>query len=267
MTSTQLGARPTTHHLSLLHVGGPTTVLRLGGLTVVTDPTFDQPGSYPLAGGRELTKLTPPAVPLASLGDVDVALVSHDQHPDNLDSSGRALLADVPLVLSTPEAAGRLDGVTGLAPWQQLTVPRPDGDDLHVVAVPARHGPEGCEAYTGTVTGFVLHGPGLPVVYVSGDNADVALVRQVADRLGPVDVAVLHLGAARTAVADADLTLGAQQAVAAARLLEPALIVPVHSEGWAHFSQGLDDVTTAFETAGLAGRLRVPTPGTPVMLP
>jgi hypothetical protein len=85
--------------------------------------------------------------------------------------------------------------------------------------------------------------------------------------LGPVDVAVLHDGAARTALLDADLTLGAQQAVEAARLLEPALDEPVHCEGWAHFSQGLDDVTRAFEAAGLAERLRVPVPGTPLELP
>ena len=90
---------------TLLHVGGPTTVLRLGGLTIVTDPTFDPPGDYPLPGGRRLTKLTPPAVPRSSIGPIDVALVSHDQHPDNLDTSGRALLADAPLVLSTPAAA------------------------------------------------------------------------------------------------------------------------------------------------------------------
>jgi len=258
---------PSPASLTLLHVGGPTTVLRLGGLTIVTDPTFDDPGAYPLPGGRHLTKLTAPAVPQSSLGHLDVALVSHDQHPDNLDRSGRALLTHVPSVLSTVEAAGRLPGVIGLEPWQEHRVTRPDGSELVVTAVPARHGPEGCEPYTGTVVGFVLRGDGVPRTYVSGDNADVQLVAQVAERLGPVDVAILHAGAARTALLDADLTLGAQQAVEAARLLDPALVVPVHSEGWAHFSQGLHDVTAAFAAAGLAERLRVPTPGTPLELP
>lgn len=267
MTTSHLGTRPSTESLSLLHVGGPTTLLRLGGLTIITDPTFDEPGAYPLPGGRVLTKLTPPSVPVTSLDRIDIALVSHDQHPDNLDTSGRALLADVPMVLSTPEAADRLVGVTGLAPWQQVTLPRPDGRQLEIIGVPARHGPQGCEPYTGTVTGFVLRGPGLPVVYVSGDNADVAHVGEVVDRLGPIEVAVLHLGAARTALLDADLTLGAPQAVEAARLLQDAVVVPVHSEGWAHFSQGLDNVNAAFDAAGLMHRLRVPTPGTPLTLP
>jgi CspA family cold shock protein len=39
--------------------------------------------------------------------------------------------------------------------------------------VPALHGPEGSEHLVGEVTGFVLAGPGLPTVYVSGDNASL----------------------------------------------------------------------------------------------
>jgi L-ascorbate metabolism protein UlaG (beta-lactamase superfamily) len=253
--------------MTLLHVGGPTTVLRLGGLTIVTDPTFDGPGAYPLPGGRQLTKLGHPAVPLDQVGHLDVALVSHDQHADNLDTSGRALLAGIPAVLSTPEAAARIEGVRGLEPWEEHRIVAPDGGELVVVAVPARHGPPGCESYTGTVTGFVLSGYGLPRVYVSGDNAAVELVAEIVNRLGGVDVAVLHVGAARTAVVDADLTLGADAAVEAARLLDPAVVVPVHAEGWAHFSQGLDQVSAAFDAAGLGARLRVPTPGAALTLP
>lgn len=267
MTHTGSPASAPTRTMTLTHVGGPTTLLHLGGLTIVTDPTFDGPGAYPLPGGRQLTKLGHPAVPLAQVGRVDLALVSHDQHPDNLDTSGRALLSDVPTVLSTPEAATRIQGVTGLEPWQEHRVTRPDGGELVVVAVPARHGPAGCESYTGTVTGFALSGDGLPRVYVSGDNAAVSLVAEIVERLGGVDVAVLHLGAARTAVADADLTLGAEAAVEAARLLDPAVVVPVHADGWAHFSQGLDQVSAAFDARGLGPRLRVPTPGEPLSLP
>ena len=253
--------------LAVTLTGGPTALLELGGLRLLVDPTFDPPGDYPLGGGRVLTKTAPAALTAADVGPVDAVLLSHDQHPDNLDTSGRGLLADVPTVLSTPEAATRIQGVTGLEPWQEHRVTRPDGGELVVVAVPARHGPAGCESYTGTVTGFALSGDGLPRVYVSGDNAAVSLVAEIVERLGGVDVAVLHLGAARTAVADADLTLGAEAAVEAARLLDPAVVVPVHADGWAHFSQGLDQVSAAFDASGLGPRLRVPTPGEPLSLP
>lgn len=73
--------------LEMVHVGGPTVVLRLGGLKILSDPTFDLPGEYPV-GSRSLTKLSGPAIPAAALGPYDVVLLSHDQHPDNLDPPG-----------------------------------------------------------------------------------------------------------------------------------------------------------------------------------
>jgi hypothetical protein len=66
-------------------VGGPTVVLDLGGLRIVSDPTFDVPGPH-----AYLTKTVGPAVADDQLGPVDLVLISHDNHPDNLDDRGRA---------------------------------------------------------------------------------------------------------------------------------------------------------------------------------
>jgi len=252
---------------TLLHVGGPALLLRLGGLTIVSDPGFDAPRDYPRPGGGTSTRLRGPAVAPDALGPLDVALVSHDQHVDNLDLSGRALLPGVPHVLTTRAGAERLapevPGVVGLAPWQSVDVPRPDGGTLRVTGVPARHGPRGAERVLGDVTGFVLDGAGLPRVYLSGDNAAPELVADVPDRLGPVDVAIVHAGAARVpAILDgAALTLDGAGVAEVARLLRPRLVVPVHAEGWAHFSESVADVERALADAGLAGLLRAPTPG------
>ena len=253
--------------LTLTHVGGPTTLIELGGLRLLVDPTFDPPGEYRAPSGAVLRRTRPAALSVAEVGPVDVVLLSHDQHADNLDASGRALLARVPLAVSTPEAAERLEPVQGLAPWQRVVVERPDGGALVVTAVPARHGPEGCEPRTGTVTGFVLSGAGLPTVYVSGDNAAVEHVEAVAGRAGPVDVALLFAGAARTPSIDAPLTLTAADAVAAAGLLGDAVVVPVHADSWAHFSEDVDDVVRAFDAAGLSERLLVLSAGTPTPVP
>lgn len=245
--------------MEITHLGGPTALLRLGGVTLLTDPTFDPPGEYPLPG-RVMIKFTGPALQPDDLGAVDAVLLSHDQHWDNLDRAGRAYLPSVSLVLSTPAAAGRLSGVTGLEPWSSVEI-----GSLKVTAVPALHGPVGAEPLLGEVTGFVLSGPGQPTIYVSGDNASVEHVAAIADRLGPFGIAVLFCGAARAPqLIDGPLTLTASNAVAAARLLDPAAIVPVHAEGWAHFSETLDDLAQAFDTAALADRLHVPTPGKPI---
>ncbi len=69
----------TKHECAAMVVGGPTTVLDLGGLRVVSDPTFDAPGPY-----GYLTKTAGPAVTDDQLGPVDLVLVSHDNHADNL---------------------------------------------------------------------------------------------------------------------------------------------------------------------------------------
>ncbi|TDD12388.1 MBL fold metallo-hydrolase, partial [Kribbella turkmenica] len=205
--------------MKITHIGGPTALLSLGGLSILTDPAFDEPQEYVLPSGGVMSKLIGPAVPVADLGPVDVVLLSHDEHKDNLDDAGRALLPSVPVVLSTPGAATRIPGVRGLANWESVALDRPDGGTLTVTGVPALHGPDGAEAVLGVVTGFVLTADDLPTVYVSGDNASVDLVKQIADRFAPVDVAVLFAGAARATLMDgAPLTLTSEAAAEAAHL-------------------------------------------------
>jgi L-ascorbate metabolism protein UlaG (beta-lactamase superfamily) len=153
--------------------------------------------------------------------------------------------------------------VRGMAPWQHTDLPRAGREPLRVTAVPARHGPEGCEPVSGEVTGFVLTAPDLPTVYVSGDNAWLGAVEQVASRFGPVDIAVLFAGAARVAgrFDGALLTLDSALSAEAARVLGARFVVPVHYAGWSHFTEGGPDLRAAFDRAGLADRLVLLAPG------
>ncbi|MFE1915416.1 MBL fold metallo-hydrolase [Streptomyces anandii] len=249
------------------YLGGPTAVLELAGLRLLTDPTFDAPGAYPI-GSRELVKTAGPALPPTEVGAVDAVLLSHDQHPDNLDRSGRTYLERAPLALSTPAAASRLGGpVRALTPWQRAELPLPGGGALRVTAVPALHGPPGSEPLVGEVTGFVLSGDGLPRIYVSGDNASLGLVREIAGREGPFDIALLFAGAARTPlVPDAPLTLTSEQAAEAAGILGARHVVPLHFEHWAHFTEDGTSLAKAFAGAALTDRLHLLSPGASVSL-
>ena len=253
--------------ISVTPIGGPTALLEIGGLRLLTDPTFDEPGEYPI-GQRSLVKTQPPAWSVEQVGRVDAVLLSHDQHPDNLDAAGRQFLATVPLVLTTGSAAERLGGTAvALAAWEHTDLARPGGGQLRVTAVPARHGPPGCEPLTGEVTGFVLTGTGLPTVYVSGDNAALELVSAIADRFAPIDVALLFAGGARTALlGDAYLTLSSEMAAEAAAILSGAQVIPVHTDGWAHFSAPGNTLPAAFQRAGLSDALRMTPPGVTVRL-
>jgi L-ascorbate metabolism protein UlaG (beta-lactamase superfamily) len=245
-------------------LGGPTTVLDLGGLRLVLDPTFDDPGPH-----GYLTKTAGPAATEEDLGPVDVVLVSHAAHADNLDGRGRAFALAAPLVLTCPTAAAELGPrAVGLRPWTSHAV-----GDVTVTAVPAVHGPQdaprdengdvNCE-----VTGFVLAGPDLPTVYVSGDNASIRAVAEVARRFPRVDAAVLFAGAARVPqkFGGRPLTLDAARAAAAAAVLDAPVVVPAHYDGWAHFSETGADLADAFAQAGYAAVLRLTDHGTWVPL-
>ena len=49
--------------MSVRVIGGPTAVLEIGGLRLVTDPTFDEPRDYPLGAGHALSKTAWPGYP------------------------------------------------------------------------------------------------------------------------------------------------------------------------------------------------------------
>ncbi|MGW5350590.1 MBL fold metallo-hydrolase [Streptomyces sp. NPDC004031] len=258
-------SQPTAGQFPVRTFGGPTAAFEYGGLRFLTDPTFDGPGEYGRPGRPLLTKTAPAAGTPADLGPLDVVLLSHDEHADNLDDSGRALLADVPLTLTTPGGGERLGGslgerVRGLADWETVELKRPSGGTVTVTAVPAVHGPgprEQVEPSTGQVVGFVLTGEGLPTVYVSGDNASLDAVREIAARFAPVDTAVLFAGAPRfPALFDgAPLVLDSAQAAEATRILAARRVVPVHHDSWAHFTEGREDLLAAFTAADLTDRL------------
>jgi L-ascorbate metabolism protein UlaG (beta-lactamase superfamily) len=162
---------------------------------------------------------------------------------------------------------------TGLAPWTSHTVPRPDGGELTVLAVPAVHGPEDGERdaegnINCEVTGFVLSGPGLPTVHISGDNASIRTVAEISRRVPGIDAVVLHAGAARVPArfGGRALTLDGVRAAAAAAILGAPIVIPAHYDGWTHFSEGLDAVEHAFDDAGLSSLLRVTEHGSWVAL-
>jgi L-ascorbate metabolism protein UlaG (beta-lactamase superfamily) len=251
---------PKSPTLSAVLVGGPTAMLEYAGLRWLTDPTFSPPGEY--EGG--LVKTSGPAITIDELGTIDVVLVSHDHHADNLDPAGRGLLAHAGRVFTTKAGAGRLGGdAVGLDPWETVTLDGPDGSHVSVTALPALHGPPGCEPVTGPVIGFLLDGEGLGTVYVSGDNASLDVVHEIAERVGRVDVAILFAGAVQLAKRfdGAYLTLSADRAAEATLILDARVTIPLHFEGWAHFTQGAEQLRAAFAGNGVTDRLRLPERG------
>ncbi|SDE98062.1 L-ascorbate metabolism protein UlaG, beta-lactamase superfamily [Blastococcus aurantiacus] len=253
-------------------IGTATVLVEVSGVTVLTDPAFDPPGTphhFVVPGSAmriPLRRTVGPAVAVEQLPPIDVVLLSHDEHADNLDTSGRRLLDSARLVITTPSAARRIGPpAIGLAPWESRVV-RCGGIRLRVTATPARHAPEAWAGLAGEVIGFVLEvvddrTPREPVLYFSGDTVPHPQLDEVGRRFA-VDTAFLHLGAARFAASgDTPYSLDAEEAVALARSLRARAVVPVHVDDWDHFTLTSDAVRAAFAAAGLSHVLRPLTPG------
>ncbi|HEX6561493.1 MAG TPA: MBL fold metallo-hydrolase [Nitrososphaera sp.] len=253
--------------LRFTYVGGPTALIELGGLRLLPDPTFDPPGEY-RTSTYVLRKTRGPVIDNDAIGSLDAVFLSHDQHLDNLDATGRVVLKHAALVLTTPAGAERLgDNATGLSPWQTIDIPTRDGHILQITGTPAHHGP--AQKDRGPVTGFVLalagDEPGR-AVYISGDTVWHEDLLEIS-RCFCVRVAVLFMGAAKVAeVGPWHLTFTAAERVQVARAFPDAAIVPLHFEGWAHYSESRGDIEQAFAAAGLQHRLRWLEPGRPIDL-
>lgn len=249
--------------LRITLIGGPTALIELDGFRLLTDPTFDPPGDYELPHVK-LTKTAGPALDIDAIGPIDAVLLSHDQHSDNLDHAGRALLERTARVLTTQIGARRLGGhVEGLAPWASTELVK-GGARLLVTATPARHGPAGIEPLAGDVIGFVVQAEGSRPVYVSGDTVWYDGVAEVARRF-PAAVVLPFAGSAQTR-GPFHLTMDTNDVVETARAFPDAAIVPVHTDSWAHFRQSADDLEATFSALGLKERLRRLSPGFPITI-
>jgi L-ascorbate metabolism protein UlaG (beta-lactamase superfamily) len=262
--------------VSITYIGTATSILTIDGLTLLTDPVFAPAGSSlptrrhasaptessaPLGDATtprfaSLTVTLDPALKIEELPPIDAVLLSHEDHPDNLDDAGRQLLFGR-RVLTTLDGAKQLGprpGVKGLKAWEtyELTVGE---KTISVMGTPCDHLPGG------ECTGFVLSSPTLGVaedgkpnaIYITGDTVYMSELKRIGDTYH-VAVLILHAGGARGPDGRL-LTMNGDQAVQLVRDLEPDVVVPVHYEGWKHFVETKEELKEAFERAGLGSRV------------
>ena len=181
---------------SITFIGHVTFLIRLPGLTILTDPVFS-PRCSPLAflGPK---RVRAPGLALADLPEIDVILLSHN-HYDHMDlTSLRALRRRFPraaLVTTLGNAAylaqKRLPGAVELDWWQTHT-----HGPLHITATPARHF-SARSLNDGNQTlwaGFMLEHAGLKI-YFAGDTGFTRFFTEINTRLGAPDLALLPIGA------------------------------------------------------------------------
>ena len=242
--------------INVKYIGGPTAILEIDGLRFMTDPTLDPSSTIYHLGSLTVEKTKGPVT--LDIGNIDIVLLSHDQHYDNFDYAGRLLTKNIAKTFTTVAGAERLKGTSiGLHPWQSDKVVTPGGREITITATPARHGPAGIEKIQGDVTGFLLsiEGEKKIEIYITGDTTYYEGVAEVAKRYNPKYI-FLFAGGAQTR-GPFFVTMGTNDAMDTAVAFPDATIIPLHYDGWKHYTQNENDLKQSYKVLEIDQRLKI----------
>jgi L-ascorbate metabolism protein UlaG (beta-lactamase superfamily) len=205
----------------LTWIGHASFLLTLGKKRVLVDPVF-RTRLGPIA------RLAPPGIAIDALPPVDVVLVTHN-HRDHLDPWSLGRLGRAPHYI-VPLGNGDLlkkigaEQVTELDWWESK-----DLGAIEVTLVPARHWSmrypwDRNDALWG---GYVIRSSD-GTAYHSGDTAFFDGFTEIGERLGPIDWAMLPIGAYEPRWFMSAQHVCPEEAVEAARMLEARHLVAMH---------------------------------------
>ena len=185
-----------TSEIGVTFIGHASFLLRVGRLTVLTDPVFALRASPTQAAGPR--RVRAPGIAFKALPQIDLVLLSHN-HYDHLDLAAlRALrrrFAGLPIVTGLGNAAyfaaRGIAGVVELDWWQSHQF-----GAAEITATPARHfAARTLRDRNRTLwCGFVLKVSGRSI-YFAGDTGYTKYFREIGMRLGAPDLALLPIGA------------------------------------------------------------------------
>ena len=233
-------------------IGHATFLIQTTTGNILTDPMYsDRAGPFGLFGPRRVRQ---PAVRFDDLPPLSTVLLSHN-HYDHCDRPTLARLAKRfdPTVI-TPLGNGALVKSTGLRKVEELdwwqdakTSPLP------LTLTPAHH----FSARTPFDRNRALWG-GFTIdvadrrIYFAGDSAYAPFFREVRRRLGPIDLALLPIGAYEPRWFMQSVHMNPAEAVQAHLDLEAAASVAMHFGTFQLTTEGIDEPVRALEQARLA---------------
>jgi L-ascorbate metabolism protein UlaG (beta-lactamase superfamily) len=241
---------------SIQFIGNATVLIRFGGVTILTDPTFIHRHERVSIGyGLHSTRLTDPALEIGELPPLDLIVLSHF-HGDHFDQvAERELDKSLPIV-TTRGAAPALQrrGFRQSKPldtWASLAVEKGEAR-LRITALPGRHGPPFADLLLPDVMGSLLefHSPQTQPfrLYITGDTLLFDDLKEIPRRYPAIDLALLHLGGTR--VLGILVTMDAEQGVGMMKLVRPLRAIPIHYNDYDIFTSPLADFQRAVDAAG-----------------
>jgi L-ascorbate metabolism protein UlaG (beta-lactamase superfamily) len=210
--------------------GHASTVLEIDGVRIMTDPMLSEYASPLPVGPR---RLHPPPMPLGDLARIDAVVISHD-HFDHLDMAtvrhlakgGTHFYIGLGVGAHLERWAVSATQIHEMDWWESLSI---KGVTIH--CTPARHysGRKSMDNSTLWASWYVK-GPSHSFYY-SGDTGYAPHFTAIAKRLGPVELAVLKVGAYGETWLD--IHMDPESAVKAYADLGAQVLLPVH---WATFN-------------------------------
>ena len=223
---------PASEALTATWLGHASVLVEIGGVRFLTDPVLsDVVSPFPVGP----TRLHPSPLSISDLQKIDGVLISHD-HYDHLDMVTIQKLIEIGAQFFVPLGIGAHLERWGAKPeqihemdwWQTQTL---KGVEVH--CTPARHysGRKRMDNSTLWSSWFVKGGG--RSFYFSGDTGYAPHFGEIKNRLGPVDLTLMKVGAYGDSVGWIDIHMDPESAVQAHLDLGAKTLLPIH---WATFN-------------------------------
>lgn len=236
-----------------------TVVLEIHGKTLLVDPMFSARGTLsPVKDVKNQDKnpLVDLPVPINRLFDCDALLLTH-LHRDHFDEAAINVLPKDMRIFCQPkdEAGLKASGFMNTVPVKRNVL----WEKIRIFRTPARHGHGATALAMAPVSGYVLHSPDEPVVYISGDSIFYSGTKKILERHQP-DIAVCNCGEAAFACGR-PITMGIGDLLKMCSYDTAIKIAAVHMEAWNHCGLTRDALKRSLTENRLNGRVFVPEDG------
>lgn len=235
------------HNPSVTWIGHSTMLVRMDGVTFLTDPIFSERASPVAFAGPQ--RRVPPGVPLSELPPIDFVLISHD-HYDHADVASIAALAQRGARFIVPLGLGDLvrdaGGMASELDWWESV----DVGAVQVHCVPSQHfsGRSALNSNDRLWSGWVVAGP-TRRFYHAGDTGYFDGFKEIGARLGPIDLAAVPIGAYDPPAIMQFVHLNPEEAVQAALDLRATRVVAMHYGTFDLTDEPLDEPPRRFHAA------------------
>jgi L-ascorbate metabolism protein UlaG (beta-lactamase superfamily) len=231
--------------LRITFINHSTVLIQIDGLNILTDPIWSERASpVSWAGPR---RVRPPGIRYEDLPPINVVAVSHN-HYDHLDiPTLMKLSADHHPKIFTALGndllmkENKITNVQSMEWWESVEL----SNGVTLTCVPAQHwsGRGFGDRMTNLWCGFVIKGFA-GTVYFAGDTGFGPHFKLIADRYGPIDVALLPVGAFRPRWFMQSSHLSPADAILAHQVLEAKQSIAIH---FGTFNLGDDGETEAVD--------------------